>query len=161
MATALTTLLILLPALGGLLLPKYFRGAELKIWITILLGAEILINLAVCFFVTGEGVLWQMNDALAVAFRADGFAKLFSTLFTGIWLIVAVFAYEYMAKAHNEERFFRFYLLTLGAMVGMAYARNLMTFFLCYEAMMLLSLPLVLHEETDEARDWCWRASLC
>lgn len=50
-----------------------------------------------------------------------------------------------------EKRFDAFLLLSLGALLGVAYAGNLLTLYLFFESLTLLSLPLVLHNRTEEA----------
>jgi len=71
----------------------------------------------------------------------------------GLWLIVSVFADEYMTHERNESRFFGFYVLSLGALIGICLAGNLITLYLFYEMMTLLTVPLVIHQGTDEALD--------
>ena len=57
----------------------------------------------------------------------------------------------------HRERFFGFYLMTLGAMMGVCFAGNLVTLYLFYEMMTLLSVPLVLHIGTRKALDAAYR----
>ena len=57
----------------------------------------------------------------------------------------------------HRERFFGFYLLTLGALMGVCLAGNLVTLYLFYEMMTLLSVPLVLHIGTRKAFDAAYR----
>ena len=70
---------------------------------------------------------------------------------------MAVFAFEYMNHEGHRERFFGFYLMTLGAMMGVCFAGNLVTLYLFYEMMTLLSVPLVLHIGTRKALDAAYR----
>ena len=77
--------------------------------------------------------------------------------FITLALAVAVFAFEYMNHEGHRERFFGFYLMTLGAMMGVCFAGNLVTLYLFYEMMTLLSVPLVLHIGTRKALDAAYR----
>lgn len=87
---------------------------------------------------------------LDLVLRADGIAALFSVLFSLMFLAAGVFGFEYLHG--GLDRFYSFFLLTLAAMLGLCYAGNLFTFYLFYEAMTLLSFPLVLHEGTAASR---------
>ena len=68
----------------------------------------------------------------------------------GVRMLAGIFGFEYLHE--KRERYYLFYLLTLSAMLGLCYAGNLLTFYLFYEAMSLLSFPLVLHEQTEASR---------
>lgn len=52
-----------------------------------------------------------------------------------MWFAVAFFAFEYMNHEGHRERFFGFYLLTLGALMGVCLSGNLVTLYLFYEMM--------------------------
>lgn len=69
----------------------------------------------------------------------------------GIWTLVAFFAYEYMQHEGREERFFGFYTMTLGILMGLGLAGNLLTLYMFYEMMTLITVPLVIHNGSREA----------
>lgn len=58
----------------------------------------------------------------------------------------------YMNHEHNLKRYFTFYIVLFFVMVSMALSANLFTYYFNYELMTLLSAPLVIHEQTKEAR---------
>ena len=88
--------------------------------------------------------LLTLAGGVRLVLQADALGRLFSLLICAVWLAVAVFAFEYMNHEGHRERFFGFYLMTLGAMMGVCFAGNLVTLYLFYEMMTLLSVPLVL-----------------
>ena len=53
---------------------------------------------------------------------------------------------------HAQTRYFACFALALSATMGVAFAANLFTLFLFYEALTLATYPLVAHKETPEAR---------
>ena len=55
-------------------------------------------------------------------------------------------------KEHSQTRYFACFALALSATVGVAFSANLFTVFLFYEALTLVTYPLVGHKETVEAR---------
>ena len=54
-------------------------------------------------------------------------------------------------EAH-QTRFYVFFALALVAAVGIAFAANLLTLFLFYEMLTLVTYPLVAHHGTEEAK---------
>src|SRR5207245_5416157 len=55
-------------------------------------------------------------------------------------------------KEHAQTRYFSCFALALSATIGVAFSANLFTLFLFYEALTLVTYPLVGHKETAEAR---------
>ena len=119
------------------------------------LGCVWGINAALVFFILIQPdiryVPLYLAENLPIIFKTDGPARLFTGLVSVMWILVGVFGFEYMKHEKNEERFFMFYTITLGILVGLGFSGNLMTLYLCYEAMTLLTLPLVLHTQTKDA----------
>ncbi|MSD08867.1 proton-conducting membrane transporter, partial [Eubacterium sp. am_0171] len=67
------------------------------------------------------------------------------------WLLGGIFSVEYLHHEHHRRRFWGFYLLTLCALQGLSLAGNLVTIYLFFEMMTLVSMPLVLHAQSHEA----------
>lgn len=107
----------------------------------------------VWYLCTGEHsfLLWQITDRLSLAYRTDGLAKFFACLISTIWLLAAVFSMEYMKHEHKPARFFLFYTFSLAALMSLCFAENMMTLYLSYEFMTILTAPLVIHTGTPEA----------
>ncbi|MBR5766747.1 MAG: proton-conducting membrane transporter [Lachnospiraceae bacterium] len=68
-----------------------------------------------------------------------------------MWVMDLIFSIEYMKDQAHKRRYYFFYALTLVSMLGVCLAGNLITMYVCYEFMSLVSLPLVLHEQDPEA----------
>lgn len=86
-----------------------------------------------------------------ISFHIDSVAVLFSTLFSAVWCLVAVFSMEYMKHEGEENRFFAYFIASLGGLTGVAYADNLATLYLFFEMMSLMSYVLVVHSRTNES----------
>lgn len=144
---------ILLPIVLGVVLPLLkLRNRKLKLGlITAVLTAEAALGLSIILGDEATLVLWSMTDVLTVRLCADSLSKLFIALFTAGWLLVAIFSYVYMQHEENEDRFYAFYLLSEGALVGMSLAANMVTMYVCFELVTLFSMPLVLHSMQKEA----------
>jgi multicomponent Na+:H+ antiporter subunit D len=99
----------------------------------------------------GEVFHWNFG-VFALSFGFDECGRIFGVLFAAIFLLAGIFSLEYMDKDHAPHRYNTFFLLTLWAMLLLSMARNLFTYYMCYELMTVLSLPLVLHEGTEGAQ---------
>ncbi|MDO4475678.1 MAG: proton-conducting transporter membrane subunit [Lachnospiraceae bacterium] len=86
-----------------------------------------------------------------IAFRVDGMAKVFAGLLAGLWPLASLYAFEYMEHAKKQETFFAWYVCAYGAAVGIAFSANLVTMYLFYEALTLITLPLIMHEGNQAA----------
>ena len=153
MTNALIFSAVLLPLLGsGLLalLPgerkTLLHGTVL---ITLLLESAAVTGL---LFVPDTGFyLFSMTDSLHVNVRLDGISRLFLTVAAYAFLASAVYAFRYLDHSPREKSFFCFYLLSLGALAGMDLAGNLIAMYLFFELLTLCSMPMVLHDRTEES----------
>jgi len=73
---------------------------------------------------------------------------LFAALASGLWIVNSIYSIGYMRgnRESNQTRFYVFFALSLGATMGIAFAANLFTLFLFYEALTLSTFPLVAHK---------------
>ena len=115
------------------------------------LVASFLLTVALCLTGDGSLTLFTISQNLPVVAASDGLSRLFSILMSGMWLLSGAFSFGYMAHEGAQRRFYTFYLLTLSALLGLCFAGTLVTMYLCFELMTLLSVALVLHSLTKEA----------
>jgi len=90
---------------------------------------------------------------ISLAFRVDALGLIFATTASILWILNTFYSIGYM-RAHNEPsqtRFYTCFALTLSATMGVAFAANLVTLYLFYEILTLVTYPLVAHKETSEA----------
>ena len=148
---------ILLPVLGGIGVLGIHTLRVRRRAVSLLLAVQLLL-VAVVFRMEGEPlVLLTLTEGVRFVLRPDALGRLFAELICAVWFAVAFFAFEYMNHEGHRERFFGFYLLTLGALMGVCLSGNLVTLYLFYEMMTLLSVPLVLHIGTRKAFDAAYR----
>lgn len=153
MNSALMLIMILLPAAAGILLPllklKNRMGKCILIFSVLLIEA---LSAAWLLFADGaELTLFSMTETLTVALRMDAVSKIFMAIAAFGFLLSGIFAFRYMDHAKNEDGFFAFFLLSLGALMGMDFSKNLITMYLFFEMITLLSMPMVLHDRTQES----------
>ena len=119
--------------------------------------ALTVIVISVCFLVlniTGgekSSLLFSIGSELPVYFHVDALGKMLAVVVSVVWTATICFAGEYMKEEGDQKRFFGFFLVVYGVLMALCYAGNLVTFYLFYEMMTLLTVPLVLHTRTREA----------
>ncbi|MDP2238849.1 MAG: proton-conducting transporter membrane subunit [Burkholderiales bacterium] len=160
MTPAATILLALaVPLIGAALIAAAHRAPNVRETIT-LVTAGILFLLAASLtplVLAGERpevTLLEMMPGLALKFKVEPLGMLFGLIASGLWIVNSLYSIGYM-RANNEKHQTRFYVCFAGALasaVGIAFAGNLLTLFLFYEALTLITYPLVTHAGTEDAR---------
>jgi multicomponent Na+:H+ antiporter subunit D len=85
--------------------------------------------------------------------RVDFLSLAFLSLSSNLWLVTTLYAIGYLEGSPNRSRFFGFFSLCVTASTGVALAGNLITFFIFYEFLTLVTYPLVVHRGTKVALD--------
>jgi len=153
-------LAVLAPALGALLIAcTGERRANLREFWSVAAGVVMFALVArmipeVLADRTPECVLFQILPGIQLAFRVDAFGLLFASGASLLWILTSFYSIGYMRslEEHAQTRFFACFALALSATCGVAFSANLFTLFLFYEALTLVTYPLVGHKETAEAR---------
>ena len=143
--------MILLPALAALVLPFLKTKQDKHRCVTAALALEAVLAANALFLPERELVLFSMTETLTIALKLDGISKLFMAIAAFGFLLTGVYAFRYLEHEEKDDRFFCFYLLSLAALMGMDFSRNLVTMYLFFEMITLLSMPLVLFDRTEEA----------
>ena len=88
-----------------------------------------------------------------MAFRVEPLGVLFALIASGLWIVNSVYSIGYMRanRESNQTRFYICFALAIASALGIAFAANLVTLFLFYEILTLITYPLVTHcgEEKD------------
>lgn len=105
----------------------------------------------------GRTYVWSIGPFVAdieFALRADPLGMLFALLASFLWIFTSFYAAGYMRglSEHAQTRFFAAFAASLSTAVGIAFAQNLLTIFIFYELLSLVTYPLVAHDEDDDAR---------
>ena len=153
-------LAVVAPALGALLIAwTGERRANLREFWSVSAGVVMFALVAgmipeVLAGRTPECVLFRILPGIELAFRVDAFGLLFAAGASLLWILTSCYSIGYMRalKEHSQTRYFACFALALSATVGVAFSANLFTVFLFYEALTLVTYPLVGHKETVEAR---------
>ena len=145
---------ILVPILWGLallLLPELKNRKVLVALTGLGLVAAAACGLLTVFARPEALQLFSFGKNLSVFFRVDDLGCLFAVVVSLVWLLSGIYAFEYMKHEREEKRYFGFYVMVYGVLHGLVFAGNMVTFYLFYELMTLLSMPLILHNRSREA----------
>jgi len=85
---------------------------------------------------------------------AEPMGVLFGVLASFLWVVTTVYSIGYM-RGHDEKNQTRFYVcfaLAIACVMAAAYADNLLTLFVAYEAITLSTFPLVTHAGNEASK---------
>ena len=145
---------ILFPVLLGLgiLLKREFKSRTVLLVLTgVGLTVTAALGLGVVFGGETELMLFSFGKNLDFYFHVDSMGKFFAVVVNLVWVLAGFYAFEYMKHEQEETRFFGFYVMVHGILHGLVFAGGMVTFYLFYELMTLLSVPLILHNRSKDA----------
>jgi multicomponent Na+:H+ antiporter subunit D len=152
-------LTIAVPLVGAILIAMLDRRPNPREAVT--LGTSIALFALVMrlwFALEGEEtpsiVLVETLPGLPLALNLEPLGLLFASVASFLWIVTSLYSIGYM-RAHHEKHQTRFYCafaIALASTMGVAFAENMFTLFVCYEALTLSTYPLVTHSGTQEAR---------
>ena len=87
-----------------------------------------------------------------IQFKLDNLGAMFASVVSLLWILCIYYSFEYMKHEGDENRFFGFYVMTFGVMMGITFAANLVTLYLFYEFLTLATIPLVMHGDSIQAK---------
>ena len=127
--------MIIIPMLGGLL--AYFlgkRSPKVAGWISVAVMSATL-------------------TAIAVSHAAfDVYSLSFALLIAFVGLLNLLYSLGYMAHGHAQNRYYMFFLMMIGGLIGVATSKDFFSFFICWEIMSSWTLYFsIIHEETKDA----------
>ena len=151
---------VLLPLVGGAgMMALHFRAdkKEDDQKIVFLTEGLVLANSLILFWLLKNRmgtsmVLFRLFGNLTVQFKLDRMGGVFAGLIAFLWPLATLYSFEYMERDKRKRMFFAYYIMTYGVTSGIALAGNLVTMYLCYEMLTLVTFPLVLFPMTKEAK---------
>ena len=149
---------LVIPFAGAALIPVFHRRPNLRESVTLLTA------LALFFVVLSllppilagtqpEALNLEVVPGLALAFKVEPLGLLFAVVASALWIVTSIYSIGYM-RGNNEPRQTSYYVcfaVALGSTMAIAFAKNLFTLFLFYEALTLSTYPLVTHKADAEA----------
>lgn len=151
-------LVLLVSLVGAALIPAFRKDPNVRE------GCSIAAAVLKCLLVAGmvpavlSGLTYSYTvltflPGVSLSFRVDALGIIFALTASVLWVLNTFYSIGYM-RAHNEAsqtRFYTCFALTLSATMGVAFSANLVTLYLFYEILTLVTYPLVAHKETKAA----------
>jgi multicomponent Na+:H+ antiporter subunit D len=154
----LVLLAVVVPFLGALAIPLFRYRPNLRETVTLVTAALLCVTVfallpSVLDGGRPEAHVFDIIPGLALAFEVEPLGMLFALVASALWIVNSIYSIGYM-RANDEPRQTGFYVcfaVALGSTIGVAFAANLFTLFLFYEALTLSTYPLVAHRQDMEA----------
>ena len=156
MAVYFALIIPLFGLLGILLADKH---PNIREGVTLATGVATLYMTVTIFLAVGAGEqpgfeFLEILPGLSMSFQVEPLGALFGVIASGLWIVNSLYSIGYMRGTNekNQTRFYMCFAIAIMAALGIAYAANLLTFFVFYEALTLSTFPLVTHKGNEAAR---------
>jgi multicomponent Na+:H+ antiporter subunit D len=157
-AATVLWLSLAVPFGGALLIALAGRWPDLRETVTLVTAAALFLlvaSLAPAVLAGGRPDLAfvEMLPGLSIALRVEPLGLLFAGVASLLWIVNSIYSIGYMRgnAEQNQTRFYVCFAVALGSTMGIAFAANMATLFLFYEALTLSTYPLVIHSGRPEA----------
>ncbi len=111
---------------------EYFViAASLAVWLGILNGPHKLFT------------LYNFSKGFSIDFYMDPLSMLFAGMVSIMWPFVLLYAFEYMKGEKELKGFIAFFIMTYGITLGIALSGNILTLYVFFEMLSLVTIPLV------------------
>jgi multicomponent Na+:H+ antiporter subunit D len=154
MNASIQAVTVLLPILGGILIPilPYKNRKQMAVYIECLVLLNSLLVLWMLLHQPMEAfTLFHFTGNLSITLKLDGLGSVFAALVSALWPLATLYSFEYMKHEGHEKYFFMFYTITFGVTLGIALSGNLVTMYFFYEMLTMVTVPLVMHTLSREA----------
>ena len=126
---------ILFPILMGACLPlrKFENGKDKRRNIYVILSVfmtSIFVLLNIMMNQNTSVQVIELLENMTISFKIDQLSVLFLIIIAFLWPLTTFYAFEYMEHEGNENKFFTFFTMTYGVVIGLACSANLITFYL-------------------------------
>ena len=155
----LVALAVVTPALAALLIWAFRDWPDLRDAISLIAGAALLYLVLIIYPDVAGGLRLSSNfgelmPGLEISFVVEPLGMLFALVSSSLWIVTTVYSIGYMRHQNDahQARFFLYFALSISSAIAIAFAGNLFTLFIAYEALTLATYPLVAHYGTDEAK---------
>ncbi len=144
----LTSLCIFFPVLAAIVAyPLNKKSNKICDAVVIISTLAVLVSAGFMAFTGGENTV----SILSMNFQQSGFQCVYAVVTAFMWFCAALLSPQYFKGHHNIGRYYFFFLLTLGATMGVFLSADLITTFIFFEIMSFASYMWVVHEQDKEA----------
>lgn len=146
----ITAICVLLPFISAVV--AYFAGKKRPALLNALSIGTCIIVLAVIvsslFIHNSHGEAYSF---LSMSFSLSGFQSVYGIITAFMWFGASLLSVEYFKGHHDLTRYYFFFLVTLGATMGVFLSADLITTFIFFEIMSFTSYTWVIQDKNKEA----------
>ena len=149
---------VALPLVGAIGIALAGKRPNLREAVTLVVAALLCLNVwsllpAVLGGARPAVTVIDIIPGAPLAFEVEPLGMLFAAVASLLWIVNSVYSIGYMRgnRERHQTRFYVCFALALASTMGVAFAGNLITMFIFYEALTLSTYPLVTHSGTPEA----------
>lgn len=97
---------------------------------------------------------FEILPNIPIAFEVEPLGLIYAGVASTLWLVTLIYSFSYMQvnKHKNQTRFYIFFAISIACSMGIAFADNLLTMFIFYEALTFATYPLVTHKGDAESK---------
>lgn len=155
----LIILALCLPLFTALGILATRQQANVRETITLIGSTQLAITVWVIIGYVFNGAQLELNllelmPGIYIKFSVEPLGLIFAFVASLLWPLTSIYSIGYM-RGNNEEnqtRFYFFFAISILCAIAIAFAGNLITLFLFYEALSLATYPLVTHKGNDDAK---------
>lgn len=153
--------LIIIPAFSALLILLFRKNTVLRNSISIIASISNLAIIIIFITYYKSSILnittmhlFKITENLYFSLQVEELSLIFACLVCILWPFTVFYTLAYMTKKKekNQTNFLFFLHMSLFATLGIAFSGNIFTTFIFYEALTLLTYPLVTHNGSMEAK---------
>ena len=153
MGNILLLFLVLFPMLlSAWVFPLRRRDRRYRNWLIQIIPAVELAAALLLLLWPGAALELPGVFGFGLRLQAGSLGSLLALVSAFLWAATGLNCPSYFAAAEGCNRFYFFWLLTLGALMGVFLAADLFTLFVFFEMMSFTSYVWVVQNETEEAR---------
>ncbi|MCI5745010.1 MAG: hypothetical protein MR270_01855 [Erysipelotrichaceae bacterium] len=113
---------------------------------------SLLVIILVLLNISDSLYILHFNDKLKLFLKLDGIGTIFALMVAILWPFAYLYATGYMHGKDSKKNYAMFYVMTFGVVLGIAFSGNLLTLYFFYELLTLVTLPLIMFDNTREAK---------
>jgi hydrogenase-4 component B len=156
-STAMLLFILTFPMIGAF--AGYLIGIKNEKYRDIFNISMTGINFAVVTFLYKHVCLEPIDISInyimgtGVHLRLDLFRYIFVWITSLIWFLVTIYSPQYLVNRKNRNRYYLFFMLTLGSTIGIFISENFINLFTFFEIMSFTSYILVIHDEDEYSHE--------
>lgn len=123
-----------------------------KLNLSLVILTSLLVIITLLFNKEETLYIFRFTEKLTIKLKLDGIGSIFALMVSILWPFAYIYVLAYMSHHDKKMNYSMFYIITYGIVLGIAFSANLITMFMFYELLTLITLPLIIFDMTKEAK---------